>query len=317
MINISVIIPCYNSSGTIVETLKSVEGVPFDSCEVIVINDGSTDSSLKVIEEYKKESKSNIRIITQENLGVSAARNRGINESSGEFLLFLDADDLFADGYIEAVSFLMKQHAVDTLSCYRTTDLSKVVPINELDGRYVIVNAQSLLKRYTYSKVRLGFTSFVYKRSILDEYNIRFETGVKYGEDWEFATKYLSHCDKAIELNYFYYYRILDNSVSRTTSYRQIDAIHAAERTADYLEKYGHPFAIEFKEYMYNRAVFSVAHRFAKGERVDFFNQLIKDYPVKRVMKSIVTNKSFDKKSRLAAFTYLISPNCFFRIAKR
>lgn len=318
MIDISVIIPCYNCSETIIETLQSVECASFDAYEVIIINDGSTDSSLEKIENYKEHSKTNIRIINQKNAGVSAARNKGINESKGEYLLFLDGDDLFAEGYIEAVSLLMNRFKTDTLSCYRTTEKDKLTKIDRIEGNYSVVDAQRLLEEYTYSKAKLGFTSFVYRRSILEKNTIRFETGVKYGEDWEFATKYLSHCKTAIELYYYYYYyRIHDNSVSRTTNYRQVDAIHAAERTALYLEGNGHPFAHTFREYMYNRAVFSVAHRFAKGAREDFFNQLVRDYPVKSVMKSIVRNKLFDSRSRLAALAYLISPKFFFGIAKR
>ncbi len=317
-VEISIIIPCYNCSKTIEETLRSVECDSFRNYEIVIINDGSTDSTLDVIENYKKESAINIKILTQDNAGVSVARNKGIEVSSGKYLLFLDGDDLFAKGYIEAVSILMNQNEVDVMSCYRTTNREKLIELNELEDHYSIVDAEKLLKQYTFSKAKLGFTSFVYKKEILEEFFIRFEEGVKYGEDWEFATKYLAHCGKAIELNYYcYYYRILDDSVSRTTSFRQVDAIQAAERTAQYLVNENHPFAKDFMEYMYNRAIFSVAHRFAKGNRYDFLKTLIKDYPVKNAMVTISRRSIFDKKTRLAAIVFLISPRCFYFIAKR
>lgn len=314
---LSVIIPCYNCAKTIVETLQSVECSTYRDYEVIVVNDGSMDSSEMVIEEYRRNSELDVRVIKQENSGVSVARNRGIEESQGEYLLFLDGDDLFAEGYIEAVSVLMRRYQTDVMACYRTTDRNKMTAIEDIEGRHSFVDAMTLLEQYTYSKAKFGFTSFVYRKSILDKYGIRFVPDVKYGEDWEFATKYLAHCKTAVELHcYHYYYRILENSVSRTTSYRQIDAIHAAERTADYLEQNAHPFAKRFREYMYNRSIFSVAHRFAKGNRKDFFDQLIEQYPVKEAMSVIRKDPASDYRTKLAAMAYMVSPKLFYLIAK-
>ncbi len=316
-IDISIIIPCYNCAATIVETLQSVECSTYHNYEVIVVNDGSVDSSEMVIDGYKSNSQLDIRVIKQENSGVSVARNRGIEESRGEYLLFLDGDDLFAEGYIEAVSVLMERYHADVMACYRTTDRNELTKIEDIEGHHSVVDAMALLEQYTYSKTKFGFTSFVYRKSILDKYGIRFVPNVKYGEDWEFATKYLAHCKTAVELHYYYYYyRILETSVSRTTSYRQIDAIHAAERTADYLEQNAHPFAKRFRQYMYNRSIFSVAHRFAKGDRKDFFDQLIEQYPVKRAMAKIKNDPASDYKAKLAAMAYMVSPKLFYLIAK-
>lgn len=315
---ISIIIPCYNCAETIKETLQSVESKSFNDYEVIIINDGSTDLSEKIINEYKRESLLDIRLINQQNSGVSVARNRGIEESTGEYLLFLDGDDLFAEGYIEAVSYIMNRFKTDTMSCYRTIKQDELTPINEIEGHYTAVRAQVLLEEFTYSKKRYGFTSFVYKKSILDKYKIRFFTDAKYGEDWEFATKYLAHCSTAINLHYYYYYyRILTNSASRTISFQQVDAVYAAERTAIYLEKLNHPFAKRFKEYMYNRALFSVAHRFAKGKKFGLYKQFIEQFPVKSAMIQIKMDSKSDFKSKLAAQTFLISPICFYAIARR
>lgn len=98
---ISVVIPLYNKEHTIVNTLHSVLNQTFRDFEVIIIDDGSTDRSLAVIHQNFTDSR--IRIINQENRGVSAARNKGISVSKGEYIAFLDADDEWMPYYLETV----------------------------------------------------------------------------------------------------------------------------------------------------------------------------------------------------------------------
>ena len=98
---ISVIIPLYNKAHTIVNTLNSVFNQTYQNFEVIIVDDGSTDNGIKIIlQNYTDE---RIRIISQKNAGVSAARNKGIDEAKGEWIAFLDADDEWLPNYLEEV----------------------------------------------------------------------------------------------------------------------------------------------------------------------------------------------------------------------
>lgn len=97
---ISVVIPLFNKEKQIKRTIDSVLNQEFDDFEVVVINDGSTDNSLHIVEAIKD---SRIRIITQQNSGVAAARNRGIKEASGDYVLLLDADDQLLPGALNVV----------------------------------------------------------------------------------------------------------------------------------------------------------------------------------------------------------------------
>ncbi|MCQ2340638.1 MAG: glycosyltransferase family 2 protein [Paludibacteraceae bacterium] len=105
---VSIVIPLYNKEKAIVRTLDSVLAQTYTDYEVIVVNDGSTDNSKQVVEEYIQLSiinsqngdKSSIRLINQSNGGVCSARNRGIQEAQGEYIAFLDADDLWDKDYL-------------------------------------------------------------------------------------------------------------------------------------------------------------------------------------------------------------------------
>ena len=95
MVKISLIIPIYNEEKYLEECLDSVLNQTFTDFEIICINDGSTDSSLKILEKYKSIS-DKLKVITQENRGLGHARNRGLEIAKGEYICFLDGDDWLA-----------------------------------------------------------------------------------------------------------------------------------------------------------------------------------------------------------------------------
>ena len=116
---ISVIIPLYNKEAEIERTLLSVINQSLQPCEIIVVDDGSTDSSADIvrhiIERYPEH---NIRLVSQTNAGVSAARNRGVEEATGEYIALLDGDDCYLTGYIAEVCRLMTYYP--TSDCFST-----------------------------------------------------------------------------------------------------------------------------------------------------------------------------------------------------
>lgn len=105
---ISIVIPLYNKAHTIVNTLNTVINQTYKNFEVIIVNDGSTDNGVKVIKENFNDPR--IKIINQNNAGVSAARNRGVDESCGEYIAFLDGDDEWHPEYLSTMYELIKKY---------------------------------------------------------------------------------------------------------------------------------------------------------------------------------------------------------------
>ncbi|MBJ8795230.1 glycosyltransferase [Citrobacter freundii] len=113
---LSVIIPCYNCQDYVYECLESVCCQIDNSVEIIVINDGSTDNSFKEIERFVSNNTNKIiKLITQQNMGVSAARNTGIDVSSGKYLAFLDGDDLWDTSFWEKISPILQSDNIDLI----------------------------------------------------------------------------------------------------------------------------------------------------------------------------------------------------------
>lgn len=111
MLEISVVIPCYNDAEDVGEALESVLGQTAYGCihEVIVIDDGSTDNSREVLQRYE-EANEKVVCVFQENQGPGAARNAGIHRSTGDYVAFLDADDLWLPDKIEKQACFLEQH---------------------------------------------------------------------------------------------------------------------------------------------------------------------------------------------------------------
>ena len=107
MPTISIVIPAYNAERTILETIKSVQKQTFSDFEIIVINDGSTDRTLELVLSVEEP---RLKIFSYQNGGVSVARNRGISHATGEFIAFLDADDLWTSDKLELQLAGLKQH---------------------------------------------------------------------------------------------------------------------------------------------------------------------------------------------------------------
>ena len=105
MINFSIIIPLYNKEKDIASTLMSVLKQSYQPNEIIVVDDGSTDKSVKIVENLFKDK---VKLVKQTNKGISAARNRGIKEARNEFICFLDADDLWEKDFLKEIALLIE-----------------------------------------------------------------------------------------------------------------------------------------------------------------------------------------------------------------
>ena len=195
---VSVIMPCYNQEKYVREALMSVQGQTFSDFECIVINDGSTDDSLKEIQDFCKED-SRFVYYDKKNEGVSVARNYGIARSHGQYILPLDADDKIAANYLQETIAIMKDHP-ETKLVYTDTRY-----FGEMNRHYDLpaYDFELLLCRNHIVCTAL------YKRADFDKtggYNPNMDKGY---EDWDFWLSFLSPEDKVYQIHQdLFFYRI-------------------------------------------------------------------------------------------------------------
>ena len=210
---IDVIIPVYNCEKHIKESIESVLNQTYDDWNLILVNDGSTDTSGNICDEYAKKD-SRIAVIHQENRGVSAARNIGIISSKNEFFCFLDSDDLYEPTALGKMVDILRDNSVDA-AYFNMIDLyqNKAIPKQPrlLTGKYDFDDISNILiDDGTMTGILFGSAcAVIYKRNIVKQFNIYFDENITKNEDGIFNIKYISECSKIYYdgENYIYKYR--------------------------------------------------------------------------------------------------------------
>ena len=210
---VSVIIPVYNAEPYLARCLGSVLGSSYPDFELLLINDGSTDRSLEICTEYARRD-SRIRLFSQENRGVSAARNRGLEECSGEWIVFVDADDVISIDFLGLVAQAGDQDLL--LFDFSETEggLSRGGQMPERlsydrEHRTEILGCVLVPRQLAEGgcTTLLSPCAKAYKRSIMDQYGIRFDPEIFHGEDRLFNLEYLLRAERCAYFRcpvYFY-----------------------------------------------------------------------------------------------------------------
>ncbi|MHA6608534.1 glycosyltransferase family 2 protein [Photobacterium damselae] len=184
----SIVVPAYNAEKYIARCLDSVIQQKFSDFEIIVINDGSYDSTLEILNcNYSKYE--NIKVITTVNCGVSAARNKGIGEAVGDYLIFLDADDWVIDGYFDYLYSILTDNQVDGVVLGHLLGQGDVsTKINNIKRDH-IVGAKEYRKLYLNGKVSNNPWDKVFKRKLFKDNLLTFPEGINLGEDAVISAK--------------------------------------------------------------------------------------------------------------------------------
>ncbi len=205
---ISVIIPVYNGERTIIETINSVQKQTFSDFELIVINDGSTDGTLRLLNEIKD---SRLKVFSYSNGGLSESRNRGITHAKGEFITFLDADDLWTDDKLE-LQLQALQKNPEAGVAYSWTYFM------EENGEYchtdkpLFFEGNVLANLLTNNFIASGSNPLISKQAI--ESVGKFDTSLPAVEDWDYWLRLAAKWQFAVVPKPQVFYRLSSSSMS-------------------------------------------------------------------------------------------------------
>ena len=214
---ISVIIPAFNAASYLRQCIESVQKQTYTNVEVIVVNDGSTDGTKTILESIAGAD-SRVRVFHNENKGVSAARNFGLQRATGEFISFCDADDFMEPTMLEELYSAMKQYDCDWAVCNVKmifNDGTTKTRLNLRDEVFDIASNRPLfiegLMRFYYDNANWNK---LFKASIIQNNRLRFEEDMNIWEDLLFNLQYAQFATKAFLLSKpLYNYRVLQNSL--------------------------------------------------------------------------------------------------------
>ena len=225
----------YNSEKYIVRTLKSVVNQTCKVLEIILIDDCSSDNSVEVAKSYLESMDISYKLlINKENSGPSFSRNRGIEEASGEYIFFLDSDDLIVPFYFEHLVKAIYDYNYEFVFC-NVVQCEKNIDLNSFSDVFKISEFEygsntSLIKRYGYS------CGAVFKTSIIKNNNIKFNEDCSYMEDNLFNFNYLKYVKSAAYVESAVYCYI-NYSSSLAHQKDKLIIVNKTKQTLDSFEK--------------------------------------------------------------------------------
>ena len=244
-IDLSVIIPVYNVEEYLHVCIDSLMHQGDLRLEIIMVNDGSTDRSGEIINQYAKKD-NRIKVLHQENKGASAARNAGLDLAQGEYIAFVDSDDWVKEGSLLTLYHQATRHQADVVMgniwlCHQNGSMDK--PFRRVSGELLnktLTGKEGFLKLVkTCYYLPMPF-KYLYQRKYLGKIQARFEEGIMY-EDELWCPVVLCQAEKMVIVDTeFYYYRQREESVMHTTTlYRRLDSLF---RVTEQLFKFAERF---------------------------------------------------------------------------
>ena len=219
---LSIIVPVYNVEKYIEECLNSLINQNFKDLEIIIVDDGSTDNSLK----YAKKiaiTDNRIKVIHQENKGLPEARNSGLKIAKGKYIGFIDSDDTIQPEMYSELIYNLESNNSDICICgtYRYDRRDKYICDN-YKNETIEKNEKNLSEFYKFAIA--SSCNKVYKKSIIDKYNLKFlDKKIVDQEDFYFLIRYLTHINKITTIDGIYYnYRIRKSSITNSIPPRDL-----------------------------------------------------------------------------------------------
>ena len=332
--SVSIILPIYNTEKYIENTLNSIINQTFTDYEIIIINDGSTDQSPEICEKILTKNNINYKIHHQENKGVSSARNKGLENVKGEYIIFVDGDDQIHEKHIESLYTNLKKENTDFAFTQMIIKKGKktITPSDAykaIKGQKILTGYQ-LIKHELMMDIPFRFCQIMYKKQIIKENNIKFSENVTYGEDTEFALKSLLYAKTIAYTEQATYYYLQNDTSSTSQSFlERFNFIKILEDLSKYYHDYKMPKE-ELLDYPYLQEIIDLIenYRIPKAIFGNLMYLFYKDYPFTEAMEKMEEInyqerlrrfKPYTKKDLIFLFKtqiFLLNPKIYYKLWK-
>lgn len=221
-ITFSIIVPVYNSGGRILKTLNSILYQDYERWELIIVNDGSTDNTDLILQRIISEKQdTRIKMITQKNKGAGAARNCGIVNSIGEYLVFIDSDDYVNLNYLSKIYYTIKSSSADVVFVdLLREDREGIVIRRESMSSFERLGKERMIRWQLTGKMPWGGVRKIVRSSIIQQNSLRYAESIRVGEESIFSFSILKYANViSFAPGAIYHYVDNDESLTFTDNY--------------------------------------------------------------------------------------------------
>jgi len=305
---VSIIIPIYNAEKWLKECLDSILRQSYSDFEVIMIDDGSKDCSAVICKEFVDKDP-RFHYYYQQNAGVSVARNTGLYHAQGEWVSFIDSDDMVDRDFL--AEMMRYTDRFDAVNCDYATEFGRMGK----QGKVTSISKERLIKETILEKCkRPTLWSLIYRRVIITDNNLAFTPGCIRNEDYEFFMKYLTMCTRPIVRNGYvgYFYRQNPQSVMHQKRSRDsvLMSLDATGKVGEAVEKIG---VISDKTLLVAFSVTTFLYLMSHEENIEMYNELHSLFPVKSYVRLAFCNGSLRVRGA-AALYQLLGRKLFYKI---
>lgn len=311
MYKVSIIMPAYNTEIQIERSINSVLSQTYRNLELIIINDGSTDNTEEVILNYKGKD-DRIKYIRIENSGAANARNVGLDNASGDFISFVDSDDYIDENMMEKLLEKSKEYSSEIIGCgSEKITLSKSIPIKTGLKKvyYSKIDLEERIYPYLFSTITLediipkSMVGKLFNRNLIEDNNIRFISGLKYGEDLIFTESCFLYTNSFFYLPEEELYKYVYNESSITNRYvenlweNSKKGIVQRGKIADNFTEYNLKSQLPYAIVRYAMTAVANIGRNSNTDRLELMteiNNIITDTDLQQALKQVdINNFSF------------------------
>ena len=324
---VSVVVPAYNAESRIRPCLESIASQDYGDIEIIAVDDASTDRTGEIVREVLEGAGRKFTVITHEsNSGVSAARNTGMAASTGEYVCFVDGDDVIRKNFVSLLHEVISEQACDIAFCglhdaFQDAGKNRDIPYAHGESR--VLNGEEILAGMNNIPASV---CCMYRRDFLEKYGLRYYAGCPAGEDTEFITKALCRAVRVTftaKCLYVYVHHdemgsVRDNDTRAKRILRYEHNTQAQLRTAEYLYKYAESQALRdlvCKVLMPQVMVRRLNLAAVKNDRRSY-NALLADADTVKVLRSATGLYTFRRKPEvfIKALVIRCLPDLYFRM---
>ena len=307
---LSIIVPAFNVENYIKKCIESIQNQDIDDCEIIIVNDCSTDKTMEIIQNLQSD---NVVIINKtKNTGLSDTRNIGMAAAKGEYIMFVDSDDFLSNNVLKEIkSFVIKNKPDIVYLNYLINRKNNIIKVRNFccEGNTIYEGSEFLKKQLTKRILPIPACFAVYKRNFINENNIRFKIGILH-EDELWTPTCIMKAKKIGTLDLFFYnYVIRENSITQKKDKTKngLDLLSISIALDNMTENINDN---SLKTLLKNHVAMIYMKAVSRGKlfRKEFKKQVDRKFPLKR---------AYYLKDKLKAFIFFISPHLYCCIDRK